>query len=166
MNLIINDIESQLQHYPESKFVITGLDRSGKSYFLNFFGKYRTYKDNRSLPIHPGDINWRFRVYDRYPLIESFACTYGYETGDVSDDHMIKYIIGMMKSEFRNSVFLFNYYPRYRNLRDDDDDRLQGLDEFHINRYHKIAMAILNGIEGVIVIERYPNKIVRYQNGS
>ena len=164
MNLIVDDIKWQLNNYPESKFVITGLDRCGKSTFLSKFAEYKTYKENRALPIHPGDINWRFRVFDRYPLIEAFVNTYGNGTGELSDKLVLSHIINMMKSEFKNSVFLFNYYPRYRHLRDDDDIKSSQFDSLYISRYHMVAMAIKDNIEGAIVIERHQNFIIRYQN--
>lgn len=161
MDLIIDDIKSQLIHYPESKLIVTGLDRSGKSTFLDNFCEFRRYKDNYGVPTKWSDLHWQFKVFDRHPVIETYVNTKGQWVGD--DERLLRYTVKCLK-DLENSIFMFFLYPRFRNMRLDDEGDISNFDELYTERYHKVAMAILDAVPGSIVIERLPNMIRRYQN--
>lgn len=160
MNLIVNDIKEHLNAYEESRLIVTGLDRSGKSTFLNrHFSEFKLYHStgNEWYDIRP--LYHEFRTFDRYPSIENYV--YLTEYGECRKE-MLE-ICRESLQEFENSYFVFFLWPRYRNMRSDYLELSAG-DQYYSERYLEVADMILSNIKDSTIIEILPNLIRRRQN--
>jgi len=160
MNLIVDDIRSQFNAYPEAKLVVTGLDRCGKSYFVNkYFPEYSVYHSCGKEFYDVASLYWEYKIFDRHPLIE----TYVYMTGFPKNKPVTMALCREDLLKYKHSVFVFFLNPRYRDKRADEFD-LSGGDKCFTEMYHEVAMMIKDNVEGSIVIEILPNQLRRYTN--
>lgn len=161
MDLIIKDIKDHLNAYEESRLIVTGLDRSGKSTFLNRnFSEFKSYHSMGSEWYDVRPLYYAFRVFDRFPSIENYV--YLTEYGECRDG-MLE-ICRQSLRKFENSYFVFFLWPRYRNLRSDYLELSTG-DDYYAERYQEVANMVLNNISNSTVIEILPNLIRRRSNG-
>lgn len=159
MNFIVDDIKSHLESYPESRLIVTGLDRSGKSTFINKnFPEYKVYKSLGVEWYDTSGLYGYFKVFDRFPSIETYVYLTEY---DKYKDELLKLCEESLR-KFKNSIFVFFLWPRFRNMRTDYLELSAG-DKHYSQRYCEVADMIREKIEDSLIIKIEPNLITRIE---
>lgn len=159
MNLIIDDVLDRFNQYESSKLIVTGLDRAGKTTFLNrHFPEYSTYKSSGHEYYDIDQLFEEFKVFDRHPAIEPYV----YSTLSGNEEVMLK-LCEERLNRYKGSVFIFFLYPRYRSMRKDEFD-LSNRDELFTERYLKVSEMIYQKIDASLQIIISPNKLLRLTN--
>ena len=146
LNIRIHDlIGDELRSGFYEKVVITGLDRSGKTTFINSLNReFNVYKSNKEIFINLDYLS-RFKIYDRHPFIEQLIYDKIYDKNYNEDDHNLglNRCINYFRSETGRVLFLLLLNPIYRNNRSDEDEFLTEYDNEIIENYKNLIQLLV-----------------------